>query len=96
MDQPYVYIMANAARGTIYVGATSDLIRRAYAHRELLCEGFTRKYKCTILVWFEQHSTMESAILREKQLKAGNRATKLKIIEAMNPSWNDLFNLIIA
>jgi putative endonuclease len=88
---PCVYIMASARNGTLYVGVTSDLPQRAYQHREGLTEGFTRRYGCKLLVWFERHETMESAIMREKQIKAGNRKAKLTLIEAENPTWRDLF-----
>ncbi len=88
-------MMANKRNGTIYVGVTSDLVRRAYIHRESLVAGFTKKYACKMLVWYEQHGTMETAILREKQIKAGNRRRKLELIESMNPDWQDLYNDII-
>ena len=88
---PYIYIMASGRNGTIYVGVTSDLPGRAWQHREGVVEGFTRRYGCKLLVWFEGHDTMESAITREKQIKAGNRKAKLALIEAENPAWRDLF-----
>jgi putative endonuclease len=89
--QPCVYIMASKRNGTIYVGVTSDLGGRAWQHREGAVDGFTKRYGCKLLVWFEQHDTMESAIMREKQIKAGNRKAKLALIEAGNPQWCDLF-----
>lgn len=95
MKDPYVYIMASKRNGTLYTGVTSDLVQRAWQHRESAVEGFTRKYRCTLLVWYEQHGSMESAILREKQIKAGNRARKLALIEAQNPDWRDLYEEII-
>jgi putative endonuclease len=88
---PALYIMASQRNGTIYVGVTSDLSKRAWQHREGLVEGFSKKYGCKTLVWFERHDTMESAITREKKVKAGNRKAKLKLIEAANPQWRDLF-----
>ena len=88
---PCVYIMANHQNGTLYTGVTSDLPARVWQHREGLVEGFTKKYGCKHLVWFERHDTMESAIMREKQIKAGNRKAKLKLIEEDNPTWRDLF-----
>lgn len=91
MKQPAVYIMANKPNGTIYVGVTSDLMRRAYLHRNSLVDGFTKKYACKSLVFFEIHQTMESAILREKQLKAGSRQKKIKLIEVENSVWRDLY-----
>jgi putative endonuclease len=89
--QPAVYIMANHKGGTIYVGVTSDLRKRAFEHREGALEGFTKRYNCKRLVWFEQHSTMDHAISREKQLKGGSRAKKVAMIETGNPDWRDLF-----
>ncbi|MDP4605509.1 MAG: GIY-YIG nuclease family protein [Erythrobacter sp.] len=91
---PAVYIMASKRNGTIYVGVTSDLPGRAWQHREGAADGFTKRYGCKMLVWFERHDTMESAIMREKQIKAGNRKAKLTLIEADNPVWRDLFGEI--
>jgi len=88
--QPCVYLMANKRNGTLYTGVTSDLVKRVWQHREGL-GGFTTRYDCKLLVWFEQHSTMEHAILREKQLKAGSRARKVALIETDNPLWRDLW-----
>jgi len=93
--QPAVYIVANRKHGTIYVGVTSDLPKRAFQHRESALDGFTKRYGCKRLVWFEMHSTMEHAILREKQLKAGSRAKKVALIEAANPDWRDLYFEIV-
>jgi putative endonuclease len=87
-----VYIMASQRNGTLYVGVTSDLIKRAYEHREGLVEGFTQKYGCKTLVWFEQHEQMHTAIEREKELKLFRRAWKLQLIEKSNPTWRDLFD----
>jgi putative endonuclease len=88
---PAVYIMASKRNGTIYFGVTSDLPKRAWQHREGVADGFTKRYGCKLLVWFERHETMESAIIQEKQIKAGNRKAKLALIEAENPTWRDLF-----
>ena len=93
--QPAVYIMANRKHGTIYVGVTSNLVQRIWQHREGVGGGFTARYGCKQLVWFELHGTMENAILREKQLKAGSRAKKVALIEADNPDWQDLYGEII-
>lgn len=90
MKQPAVYIMANERNGTLYTGVTSDLIGRDYQHKHHETEGFTKRYGCTLLVWYEMHETMESAILREKQIKGGSRKKKLTLIEALNPEWHDL------
>jgi len=92
VEQPAVYIMASAPNGTLYTGVTSDLIRRAHLHREGLLPGFTSRYACRLLVWFELHPTMDAAIAREKQIKAGSRRQKLRLIETMNPQWRDLFD----
>ncbi len=89
--QPAVYIMANRKNGAIYTGVTSDLPKRAWEHRESQTEGFTRRYGCKLLVWFEFHSTMEAAIAREKQIKGGSRKRKIALIEADNPDWFDRF-----
>ncbi len=94
--QPAVYIMANKRNGTIYVGVTSNLPVRAAQHREGAIGGFTKRYGCKLLVWFEMHSTMEYATLREKQLKGGSRNRKLALIENVNPQWKDFFADICA
>ena len=88
--QPACYMMANSFRGTIYAGVTSNLPQRDYQHKHSLVDGFTKKHGCKILVWYEMHETMESAILREKQLKAGSRQKKIDLIEKENPFWHDL------
>ena len=87
--------MANRRNGTLYIGVTSDLVQRAWQHREELGDGFTKRYGCKLLVWFQLADTMNAAITREKQLKGGSRAKKLALIEATNPDWDDLFNQII-
>jgi predicted GIY-YIG superfamily endonuclease len=91
MKNPAVYIMANKRNGTIYTGVTSNLSRRAWEHREALVPGFTTRYGCRLLVWFEFYDSMQDAIAREKQIKAGSRKKKLTLIEANNPSWRDLY-----
>ena len=95
MKQPCVYIVANKRNGTLYTGVTANLPRRAFEHREGLLKGFSAKYGCKILVWYELHQTMIDAIVREKQIKAGSRAKKLALIEALNPDWNDLYDTLI-
>ena len=87
--QPCVYIMTNKKNGTLYTGVSSNLLQRAHQHKQGL-SGFTGKYGCTLLVWFESHDNMENAILREKQIKAGTRKKKLALIESLNPQWRDL------
>jgi putative endonuclease len=91
MKQPAVYITANRRNGTLYTGVTSNLPQRVWQHREGVADGFTKRYGCKMLVWFEVHEIMEAAILREKQIKAGSRKKKLALIEAFNPQWRDLF-----
>lgn len=89
--QPAVYIMANQRNGTLYTGVTSNLPQRAWQHREGVADGFTRRYGCKLLVWYEMASTMEAAILREKQIKGGARAKKIALIVSLNPAWQDLY-----
>ena len=94
MKQPAVYIMANRRNGALYTGVTSDLVQRIWQHKEGKT-GFTGRYGCKLLVWYEIHEEMESAILREKQIKAGSRRKKLALIEGMNPDWADLYESIV-
>jgi predicted GIY-YIG superfamily endonuclease len=94
MKQPCVYIMANRRNGTIYTGVTSNLPKRTFEHRESVVKGFSAKYGCKMLVWYELHETMLEAIAREKQIKAGNRASKLALIESLNPLWKDLYETL--
>ncbi|MGO4222669.1 GIY-YIG nuclease family protein [Lysobacter sp. TAF61] len=89
--QPAVYILASRRNGTLYIGVTSDLVARIWQHRQHLVAGFTCAHGTTCLVWYEQHETMDSAITREKRLKKWNRAWKIRLIEQMNPYWNDLW-----
>jgi putative endonuclease len=91
LRQPAVYIMASQRNGTLYVGVTSNLPQRVWQHRVGVIGGFTKRYGCKMLVWYELHSTMLEAIAREKQIKSGSRKKKLTLIEAINPNWRDLF-----
>ena len=91
MKAPCVYILASRRHGTLYVGVTSQLAARIWQHKNDQVEGFTKKYRIHDLVWFEQHPTMETAITREKQIKAGSRQRKIDLIEQMNPHWRDLY-----
>jgi putative endonuclease len=91
----YIYILASQRNGTLYIGVTNDLIRRIYEHKNGLVDGFTRKYNVKMLVYYEQTENIESAILREKQLKAWHRSWKIRLIESTNPEWKDLYNEII-
>jgi putative endonuclease len=88
----FVYILASRRNGTLYVGMTDDLIRRAWEHKIGAVPGFTRKYGVKLLVWYEVHELRESAFQRERQLKRWNRAWKLALIERLNPGWRDLFD----
>ena len=92
---PCVYILASQRNGTLYVGVTSDLVKRVYEHKNELVEGFTRKYGVHTRVWFEQRATMESAITREKQIKKWNRDWKFQLIEESNSAWRDLYEDIV-
>ena len=86
----YVYILTNKAGSVLYTGLTNDLKRRVYEHREKLIPGFTARYEASRLVYYETTDEAISAIAREKQIKAGSRAKKVALIEAMNPGWDDL------
>jgi len=94
-NQPCVYILAGKRNGTLYVGVTSDLVKRVYEHKYDLADGFTKKYKVHCLVYFEQHQNMNAAITREKQIKKWNRAWKIELIEKNNPTWEDLYESIV-
>ena len=87
----WVYILANAIGGTLYIGVTNNLVRRIYEHRMGLADGSTKKYGVHRLVYFEQYNDIEAAILREKRLKKWNRAWKISLIEELNPNWDDLY-----
>ena len=87
----YVYIMASRRNGTLYIGVTSDLPGRVYAHRNGLIGGFTKKYGCNLLVWYQAFDDMDSARHRELQVKEWRRAWKLRVIEEMNPEWHCLY-----
>ena len=91
---PAVYILASKRNGTLYIGVTSDVVRRVWQHKNGEVEGFSRKYGIKRLVYVEAHATMSDAILREKQLKRWQRAWKISLIERDNPEWRDLFDEI--
>ncbi len=93
--QPAVYIMANRRNGVIYTCVTSDLIKRVYQHKHADIPGFTQKYKCNRLVYYEFIEDMISTITREKQLKGGSRKRKLALIEKINPHWEDLYPTLV-
>jgi len=93
--RPAVYILASKRNGTLYIGVTSDLVKRVWEHKNDMVEGFSKRYNVHQLVWYELHESMESAILREKRLKDWKRSWKLKLIERMNPHWQDLYDSIV-
>ncbi len=92
--QPAIYIVTNKRNGTLYTGVTSNLIQSIYQHKNQIIKGFASRYECKCLVYFEVHSVMETAIFREKQIKDYSRKKKIKLIESMNPEWNDLYESI--
>jgi putative endonuclease len=91
----YVYILSNKKDGTLYIWVTNNLIRRIYEHKEKLVEWFSKKYNLTKLVHYEEFDNIESAIIREKQLKWWNRKKKIELIEKENKNWEDLYELIL-
>ncbi|NQD39089.1 GIY-YIG nuclease family protein [Permianibacter sp. IMCC34836] len=91
----WVYIMASNPRGTLYVGVTSELIKRVWQHKQGEADGFTRRYQIKQLVHFEESQDITAAIAREKQIKGWHRAWKLKLIEANNPDWRDLYDSLV-
>jgi putative endonuclease len=86
----FVYMLASKRNGTLYVGVTNDIGRRAVEHRDKAAPGFTKRYGVDILVWYETHEDIDTAIVREKQIKGWNRAWKIRLIEEHNSGWNDL------
>ena len=95
IKQPAIDIMANKRNGTIDIGVTSDLIKRVYEHKYANVPGFTQKYECKSLVYYELIEDMTTAIAREKQLKSGSRKNKLALIEKINPYWEDLYKSLL-
>lgn len=95
MKTYYVYILASKKNGTLYIGVTSDLIKRVWEHKENLADGFTKKYGVHNLVYFEQTFDVNSSIAREKQIKNWKREWKIALIEKENPKWNDLYTKIM-
>ena len=95
IKQPAVYILSSKKNGTLYIGVTSNLIKRVWEHKNNVVAGFTKKYSVHDLVWYELHDTMETAITREKALKSWKREWKIKIIIQNNPEWTDLYQSIL-
>jgi putative endonuclease len=93
---PFVYIMASERIGTLYIGVTTDLIRRVYEHKTDAVSGFTSRYQVHDLVWYEHTPEILSAIQREKQLKNWQRAWKIRLIEQTNPHWHDLYPALLS
>ena len=93
--QPAVYILANKRNGTLYVGVTSNLVKRVWEHKNNVVKGFSKRYNIHQLVWYELHESMESAIRKEKRLKSWKRVWKLELIEGSNPTWKDLYETIV-
>ncbi len=92
MYKYYVYVLASARNGTLYIGFTNDLIRRVYEHKNGLVNGFSKKHKLHLLVYYEEFSSVEDAIVREKRLKKWHRKWKIDLIEKLNPEWKDLYD----
>ena len=95
MGQAYVYILASKRNGTLYIGVTSDLIKRVWQHKNDVVEGFSSKYDVHDLVYYENHVSIEDAILREKQVKRWRRQWKINLIQSINPDWSDLYGKIL-
>ncbi len=87
----YVYILSNYSNTTLYIGVTSNLVKRIWEHKQKLSEGFTQRYHINKLVYYEQYENIEEAIIREKQLKGGSRKKKIQLIQMRNPDWQDLY-----
>ena len=94
MKQPCIYIMTNKIKATLYTGVTSSLAKRVYEHKNNTHKGFTSHYECEYIVYYEIFDDMESAITREKQIKAGTRKKKIDLINSLNPNWNDLYETL--
>ena len=92
----YVYILADGAYGTLYVGVTNDLVRRVWEHKNDVVNGFSREQGTHTLVWYEQHEDVIAAITREKRIKKWHRDWKVNLIQSMNPAWRDLYGDICA
>jgi len=91
----FVYILASQKNGTLYIGITNNLIKRVWEHKNNFIKGFTKRYHVHVLVYFEEYSSIEDALVREKQIKWWKREWKARLIEERNPNWNDLYETII-
>ena len=94
LKEPCVYILASKKNGTLYIGVTSSLQARVWQHKEKRRPDFTSSHDVNQLVWFEVHGSMDSAILREKQLKAASRQERLNLVKQLNPDWSDLYSTL--
>ena len=92
MGKGYVYILSNKTNKVLYVGVTSDLVRRIYEHRNHMVEGFTDRYNVTTFLYFEEYSLIKDAIIREKQLKGWRHDKKIELIKKINPEFKDLYD----
>jgi len=92
---PCVYILTSRTNGALYVGVTSNLLKRIWEHKNNVVKGFTQQYIVHTLVWYEVHETMESAIIREKRIKEWKRDWKIKLIDNLNPQWMDLYDTLM-
>ncbi|MCH9845692.1 MAG: GIY-YIG nuclease family protein [Alphaproteobacteria bacterium] len=95
MKQSCIYILASKKKGTLYIGVTSNIVQRIYQHKHKMVEGFTKKYDVNLLVYYEQHAPMETAIIKEKQMKEWQRQWKINLIERENPQWLDLYDSLV-
>ena len=95
MRAGYVYIMANQRNGTLYIGVTTDLVKRSWEHRNGVVRGFTKKYGCKLLVWYAAYDDLQEARYRELQMKKWKRLWKLREIEETNPDWRDLYPTLL-
>ena len=95
MKQYYIYLLASKRNGTLYIGVTNDLIKRVWGHKNNAVEGFTQKYNVHTIVYYEIAAEVESAIIREKQMKKWRRQWKIELIEKNNPEWEDLYYSLI-
>ena len=95
MKPGFVYIMASGRNGTLYIGVTSDLVKRVWEHRNGVVPGFTRRYECKLLIWYAAYDDLQDARSRELQMKKWKRLWKLSEIEQMNPEWRDLYPTLV-
>lgn len=96
MKKYYIYILASKKNGTLYIGMTNNLIRRIFEHKEKIIEGFTSKYSINKLVYYEEHSYVNDANIREKQMKEWKREWKINLIESLNKNWEDLYENMVS